>query len=974
MGEAEPTPTPLPQDPARRLWALWQQGPPPEVRAFVAAAGPLSAAQLAAVLLVDQRERWQRGERILAEAYLEEYPALRADPEGAVEMVYGEFLLAEERGEAPRLEDYGRRFPALAARLALQVQLHRALESSGGSGTAGALPSTALTGPPSGVADDRPSRWPVLPDYEILGELGRGGMGTVYKARQGRLNRLVALKTLRAGLADDAEAQARFRREAEAVARLQHPHIVQIHAIGGEEGPCPYLALEFVAGGSLTNRFAGAPQPPREAARLVAVVAEALHFAHERHIVHRDLKPANVLLAEDGTPKVTDFGLAKELGDPQGQTRTGAVLGTPSYMAPEQAEGRKDVGVPADVYALGAILYELLTGRPPFRGATPLDTLEQVRTQEPVPPRRLQPKVPRDLEVICLKCLEKEPRHRYASAAALAEDLGRFRASQPIRARPASVWERLWKWARRRPAQAALVGVTVAAVVAVLAVVLVGNVRLREQRNLAEERRRQAVANLKMARAAVDRLLTQVSTEKLRDVPQLEPIAHPLLEDALELYKGIQRQSGDDPEVVQETAHAYRRLAGLYRWLGKLDEAESCCRDGLALLDGLPAEVAATPPFRREWAQTARQLVVVRKTRGKPDEAMDLLGKILPIVEELRREHPEDVDFQVDLLVLYTDRSGVWDDKGALHEEEADLRKALGLIDDLVRRFPDATDYQVKRALIRINLGNLLLRTNRVAGAGELFRRNRDLYTALASRYPKVVDYRAKLSLTLVNLADVYEAEGRPLEAEEVCRQAVALTTRLTEDFPLSPHWQYALGGRLGDLAAAVERLGDLGEAREVFEQSVAAFGAACRMAPKMPGYFEACRDRTADLVELLLRQEDHAEAARRAEQFPALHPATWKERLQAGAWLARCAALAENDQRLAGDRRSEVADDYARRAVQLLREGIQGEAAEVDFLNTDPNLAVLRSRPDFRKLVDERRNGPDAVRRTAPQKEGGSP
>jgi WD40 repeat protein/tRNA A-37 threonylcarbamoyl transferase component Bud32 len=494
MSEPEPPPTPPSEDPARRLWALWQQGSPPEVRAFVAGAGPLSATQLAAILRVDQCERWQRGERIPAERYLEEYPTLRADPEGAIEVVYGEFLLAEQRGEAPRLEEYSRRFPTLAARLALQVELHRALESSGGSGSAGASRNTvAPTIPDSEAPDDRPSRWPDLPDYEILGELGRGGMGIVYKARHRRLNRVVALKTLRIGLDGDAEAQARFRREAVAVARLQHPHIVQVYEVGGEDRLCPHLALEFVGGGSLVDRFAGTPQPPAEAARLVGVLAEALHFAHERGIVHRDLKPANVLLAEDGTPKVTDFGLAKELGDPQGHTRTGAVLGTPSYMAPEQAEGRKDVGVPADVYAVGAVLYDLLTGRPPFKGATALDTLEQVRSQEPVPPRRLQPKVPRDLETICLKCLRKEPQRRYASARDLADDLRRFRDGQPIRARRTGPLGRLGRWGRRNPALAATVALAVAALTLTAAV---SYTRIVHERDRYDAERARAVSHL----------------------------------------------------------------------------------------------------------------------------------------------------------------------------------------------------------------------------------------------------------------------------------------------------------------------------------------------------------------------------------------------------------------------------------------------------------------------------------------------
>jgi WD40 repeat protein len=325
-------------------------------------------------------------------------------------------------------------------------------------------PTLAPAAPPGdeGLAPGRPAP----AGYEILGELGRGGMGVVYRARQAGLNRLVALKMILAGSHAGPDDLARFRSEAEAVAALQHPNIVQIHEVGERDG-LPYFSLELVEGGSLADRLDGTPWPARPAAELVAALARAMHYAHSRGVIHRDLKPANVLLAacgvatgatpQAGDPKITDFGLAKQIDSAVGRTRTGAVLGTPSYMAPEQAGGRsKEIGPATDVYALGAILYELLTGRPPFRAETPLDTILQVVGNEPVPPRRLVPKLPRDLETICLKCLEKAPAKRYAGAAALADDLQRFLDNKPILARPTPAWERLAKWARRRPAVAAL--------------------------------------------------------------------------------------------------------------------------------------------------------------------------------------------------------------------------------------------------------------------------------------------------------------------------------------------------------------------------------------------------------------------------------------------------------------------------------------------------------------------------------------
>jgi serine/threonine protein kinase len=279
-------------------------------------------------------------------------------------------------------------------------------------------------------------------EYELLGEVARGGMGVVYRARQVTLGRVVALKMILAGRLAHAEDVDRFHREAEAAARLQHPNIVAIFDVGEVDGQ-HYFTMEFIEGMSLGNKLAGGTLPGRVAAGYLRRIARGVHHAHRQGVIHRDLKPSNVLIDNEDEPHITDFGLAKRIGGDKGHTVTGTVLGTPSYMAPEQAQGRRDIGPAADIYGLGAVLYELITGRPPFQAETPLDTAMQVIHNEPVPPRLLNPNVEHDLETICLKCLQKDPQHRYESAAALAEDLDHYLEGETISARSFNVLDRL---------------------------------------------------------------------------------------------------------------------------------------------------------------------------------------------------------------------------------------------------------------------------------------------------------------------------------------------------------------------------------------------------------------------------------------------------------------------------------------------------------------------------------------------------
>jgi tetratricopeptide (TPR) repeat protein/tRNA A-37 threonylcarbamoyl transferase component Bud32 len=519
-------------------------------------------------------------------------------------------------------------------------------------------------------AEEAPAAGPEVPGYEILGELGRGGMGVVYKARQVKLNRLVALKMVLAGAHAGALQLARFQTEAEAVARLHHANIVQVYEIGQHAG-LPFFSLEYVDGGSLSQKIAGKPQPPRAAAEAVESLARAMATAHERGIIHRDLKPANILLTKEGQPKITDFGLAKRLEDDSALTKSGTLMGTPSYMSPEQARGAThEVGPLADQYSLGAILYELLTGRPPFVGTTMLETLSQVRTQEPVPPTRLQPKCPRDLETICLKCLQKEPHKRYAGCADLADDLHRFLAGEPIKARPVSRVERAWRWCRRNPRVAALsgaVGVLLLAVVVSLAVIAV---RLGREREAVAESRKSAGQRLDQAKEAV----AGGNYHRAQDLLQW---SDPLLD------------SHPDLADVRTELGTLRAQVGVYAEFRELlDGARFDCRFG-------------SRAQKEEGRRSCRRLLTLYdEIEGGTERGG---AGLPPLNEEQQQLFKEDV-FEAFLTAAQVEQELARG--GGKTAEEAAARQAIGWLDRAEKILPGTRALHVHRAPCWTKLGN----------------------------------------------------------------------------------------------------------------------------------------------------------------------------------------------------------------------------------------------------------------------------
>jgi serine/threonine protein kinase len=482
---------------------------------------------------------------------------------------------------------------------------------------------------------------PTVSGYEVLGFMGEGGMGVVYRARHVGLDRPVALKVLRGG---GSKRLARFRAEALADARLQHPHIVQIFEVGEHRGQ-PYLALELLEGGSLEAKIAGKPQAPRDAAALVQVLARAIQYAHSRGIVHRDLKPSNVLLSADGTVKIADFGLAKFVEETEGQTQDGDVLGTPRYMAPEQTTGAPGgVGPAADIYSLGVILYELLTGRAPLQAPTPVETLLLVRSQDPLSPSRILPRLPRDLETVCLKCLEKNPRRRYASARELADDLERFSRGRPVVARPVTMPHKALKWVRRNSVPALLLALLTTSLLTGLAGVTWKWREAHEQRELADANARQAMdekrealfqayrACIAAAAAALQNHDVADAARHLKEAPEgLRDWEWRHLHSRLDDSSAVISLPGPEADLVVDTAGRAQFWAMTGTGLRLTD------------LEGSQTRTLPIGPERGRMvavAQTGRGLRVVVQVGDSSLDLLDEAGRVLCQVKTLQTRPP----------------------------------------------------------------------------------------------------------------------------------------------------------------------------------------------------------------------------------------------------------------------------------------------------------------------------------------------
>jgi tetratricopeptide (TPR) repeat protein/tRNA A-37 threonylcarbamoyl transferase component Bud32 len=649
-------------------------------------------------------------------------------------------------------------------------------------------------------------------DYELLEEIARGGMGVVYKARQLRLHRLVALKMILGGQMATPKDVQRFRTEADEAASLDHPNIVPIYEVGEHDGQY-YFTMKFMEGGTLSQHLARLTTDTRAAVRLLATVANAVHHAHQHGILHRDLKPGNILLDADGQPHVTDFGLAKRIEGNSALTQTGAIVGTPSYMAPEQAGGNKTLTTAVDIYSLGAVLFELLTGRPPFQAETPMETAMQVVQNEPPRPRQLNPRVPRDLETICLKCLEKDAQRRYGSADALARDLERWLTDEPIRARPTSVTERLVKWAKRRPAGAALVGVLLLAGVGIVLGGIVHNVSLqgalaqaekerqRAEDNAAEARRHQAeaAANFQKARDAVDDMLTRVAEGRLANLSRMESVRLELLQEALKFYQGFLEQKSDDPIIRQETGRAHRRVADVCRIATRSQQSEAEYREAIAIQDTLAAQFPDHGDYRHDVAITEANLAVLLKGLGRSPEAQEHYRRAVALHERLAAESPNVVEYRQRLAVNQNSLAVLLVAAKQVPEAEKLYGQALAVQLNLVTEFPTGADHASDAAATHHNLAKLLLERKEAAAARphleEACRLQREALRLKAGQ----PTYLTLLRSHFHDLAKVLAQQGDHAGLEQ-------LSAQIRKDSPENPSDTYDAACYLGRAVPLLEK------------------------------------------------------------------------------------------------------------------------------------------------------------------------
>lgn len=700
--------------------------------------------------------------------------------------------------------------------------------------------------------------------YQILEELGRGGMGVVYRAVQPALNRQVAIKMIGQLARASQQELSRFRLEAEACAAMNHPNIAQVYDVGEMDGQ-PYIAMELVCGPTLAEHLKQQPMEYEQATRLLIALTQAVQHAHACGIIHRDLKPTNILLKEftgDGSdvaplrPKIVDFGLAKRIDATAELTSIGNILGTPSYMSPELAAGNASlVGPSTDIYSLGAVLYEALVGRPPFKGATAVETLAQVQSAEPARPSILRSEFPKDLETICLKCLEKAPENRYASATDLLEDLQRFQDRRPILAKPASLSRRAMQWSKRHPTLVALIGVSLLACLGLFSLGLIYNASLRNALREADDERSRANENFLVAFQSVERMLDRVGFAQLAETPEMEDVREKLLADAVEFYSELlQRQPEADVQSRRQYYTAMSRLGRIQWTLGQQETALKNLQESIDLQTQLSRETPEAYDIRHDLAVSYINRSQVTGDRNDSLMAVELLEEIsdeypesrtdlakalnsLALVttsieereqlhrrvkafrEELLASSPEDPQFQYGLAETQHNLAYLLTTTGRNQEAETAYRDSLRIFENLVNSQNSVTDYHRALAECLTHLASLMHSVGRTEEAAELIQRGTETRRVLAARFPKLPSMREAVIRGLLTEAAFLIQLSRFESASRLSEQAVEMATQLTQEFPTRKQ-RFVEASCLTIWATALSGGSDPTAARSAFERA----------------------------------------------------------------------------------------------------------------------------------------------------------
>ena len=658
-------------------------------------------------------------------------------------------------------------------------------------------------------------------EYDVLNVIGRGGMGIVYKAHQRNADRIVALKVIRNDRLKDLSPAARqnlthrFRTEAQAAARLHHENIVTVYDVGEHEGQ-PYYSMQFVEGQNLLDRLADGPLPNRVAARWIRSVALAVHAAHQNGVLHRDLKPHNIMIeAKTDRPLVADFGLAKLLEGREQLTHDGDVVGTPSYMSPEQATNSAKVTTLSDVYSIGATLYHLMTGGPPFRGESVFETIRKVTDLDVQPPSQVTPSVDRDLETISLKCLQKEPGARYGSAAELAAELERYLNGEPILARPVSRTERIVRWTRRNPAMAIAVASAAFFLLAALVATSVGYFTTHRALSKAEK-------SLQQTRTTIDDLFTEVSESDLLNAPGMQPLRKQLLQRALWHYELLVEEYRDVDALRDELGATWYRIGNINEYVASLESALSAYEQAREIQS---VRLEAEPHNMERVAEFATTLNAIGTTLSRlrrNAEALETLTEAQQLREKLVETHPEETEPRRLLANTLMNQGLVWRALQDNEQAESLVQESISVREELLTR-PEGRQRNVLRdqAMAYLNLANLELDRNRLEASHDQLRKAVELFDALADSDPQDLELRQRqanaywlLGELLFELGDVPASEHAYARAESISRQLADENPRVPEFALEFGRIQLMLGSLLfdrGDLATAADRFQEAG-------------------------------------------------------------------------------------------------------------------------------------------------------------------